>query len=98
MRAIGRPPGSPFGALRPSGCWEATSRGHHLKPTRRSRDAPGPVGRPPVPAGLRPEVDDRRSGNPVPSPAVLGKIGRDYVNRVNAFIAANEIPTVRFVK
>ena len=37
-------------------------------------------------------------GFPIPSPAVLGKIGRDYVNRVNEFIAANEIPTVRFVK
>ena len=37
-------------------------------------------------------------GFPIPSPAVLGKIGRDYVNRVNQFIIANEIPTVRFVK
>ena len=37
-------------------------------------------------------------GFPIPSPAVLGKIGRDYVNRVNQFIVANEIPTVRFVK
>jgi len=37
-------------------------------------------------------------GFPIPSPAVLGKIGRDYVNRVNAFIAENEIPVVRFVK
>jgi len=37
-------------------------------------------------------------GFPIPSPAVLGKIGRDYVNRVNDYIAANEIPTVRFVK
>ena len=37
-------------------------------------------------------------GFPIPSPAVLGKIGRDYVNRVNEYIAANEIPTVRFVK
>ncbi len=37
-------------------------------------------------------------GFPIPSPAVLGKIGRDYVNRVNAFIARNEIPVVKFVK
>jgi hypothetical protein len=37
-------------------------------------------------------------GFPIPSPAVLGRIGRDYVNRINAFIANNEIPTVRFVK
>jgi len=29
---------------------------------------------------------------------VLGKIGRDYAKQINAFIAANEIPTVRFVK
>ena len=37
-------------------------------------------------------------GFPIPSLALLGKIGRDYVNRVNDYIAANEIPTVRFVK
>ncbi len=37
-------------------------------------------------------------GFPIPSPAVLGKIGRDYVNRVNQFIVENEIPTVKFVK
>jgi hypothetical protein len=37
-------------------------------------------------------------GFPIPSPAVLGKIGRDYVNQVNDYIAANEIPTVKFVK
>jgi hypothetical protein len=37
-------------------------------------------------------------GFPIPSPAVLGKIGRDYVNRVNGFIVENEIPTVKFVK
>ncbi len=35
---------------------------------------------------------------PIPSPAVLGKIGRDYVKQINDYIAANEIPTVRFVK
>ena len=37
-------------------------------------------------------------GFPIASPAVLGKIGRDYVNRVNQFIVDHEIPTVRFVK
>jgi hypothetical protein len=37
-------------------------------------------------------------GFPIPSPAVLGKIGRGYVDRVNAFIANNQIPTVKFVK
>ncbi len=36
-------------------------------------------------------------GFPIPSPAVLGKIGR-YVNQINDYIARNEIPTVRFVK
>ena len=37
-------------------------------------------------------------GFPIPSPAVLGKIGRDYVNQINDYIADNEIPTVKFVK
>ena len=37
-------------------------------------------------------------GFPIPSPAVLGKIGRDYVARVNDFIASDQIPTVKFVK
>jgi hypothetical protein len=37
-------------------------------------------------------------GFPIPSPAVLGRIGRDYVNQINQFIVDNEIPTVRFVK
>jgi hypothetical protein len=37
-------------------------------------------------------------GYPIPSPAMLARIGRDYVEQINAFIAANEIPTVRFVK
>ena len=37
-------------------------------------------------------------GFPIPSPAVLGKIGRGYVDQINAFIASNQIPTVRFTK
>ena len=37
-------------------------------------------------------------GFPIPSPAVLGKIGRDYVNQINAFVAEHEIPVVKFVK
>ena len=37
-------------------------------------------------------------GFPIPSPAVLGKIGRGYVDQINEFIARNEIPTVKFVK
>ena len=39
---------------------------------------------------------DRRF--PIPSPAVLGRIGREYVDEINAFVAENDIPTVRFVK
>jgi len=37
-------------------------------------------------------------GFPIPSPTVLGKMGRAYVNAINAFIAKNQIPTVQFVK
>jgi hypothetical protein len=37
-------------------------------------------------------------GFPIPSPAVLGKIGRDYVNQINQFVVDREIPAVRFVK
>ena len=34
----------------------------------------------------------------IPSPAMLGKMGRDYVNQINGFIVENKIPTVKFVK
>jgi hypothetical protein len=34
----------------------------------------------------------------IPSPAALGKIGRDYVNQLNDFVARNQIPTVHFIK
>lgn len=37
-------------------------------------------------------------GFPIPSPAALGKIGRDYVQQIEAFIQANEIPVIRFAK
>jgi hypothetical protein len=37
-------------------------------------------------------------GFPIPSPAVLGRIGRDYVKAIERFIAEHEIPLVRFVK
>jgi hypothetical protein len=37
-------------------------------------------------------------GFPIPSPAVLGKIGRGYVDAVNRFVTDNEIPVVRFTK
>jgi hypothetical protein len=37
-------------------------------------------------------------GFPIPSPAVLGKIGRAYVEAIDRFVAEHEIPVVRFVK
>ena len=37
-------------------------------------------------------------GFPIPSPAVLGRIGRGYVDRINDYIASNQIPAVKFVK
>ena len=37
-------------------------------------------------------------GNPIPSPALLGRIGRAYVKQVERFAAEHEIPVVRFRK
>jgi hypothetical protein len=37
-------------------------------------------------------------GFPIPSPVLLGRIGREYVKAVERFIAAHEIPRVRFQK
>jgi hypothetical protein len=37
-------------------------------------------------------------GFPIPSPAVLGKIGRDYVKAIERLIGDHEIPVVRFAK
>ena len=37
-------------------------------------------------------------GFPIPSPAVLGRIGREYVSAVERFVVEHEIPVVRFVK
>ncbi len=37
-------------------------------------------------------------GNPIPSPALLGKIGRAYVQAIERFAAEREIPVVRFRK
>jgi hypothetical protein len=37
-------------------------------------------------------------GFPIPSPAVLGKISRAYVDQINDFIAKHNIPTVHFTK
>ena len=38
------------------------------------------------------------AGGTIPSPAILGKIGQAYVEDVNAFAKAREIPVVRFTK
>jgi hypothetical protein len=40
---------------------------------------------------------DRVGGN-IPSPAILGRIGRDYVEAVDRFAIDREIPVVRFAK
>ena len=37
-------------------------------------------------------------GFPIPSPAVLGKMGRGYVNAINDYIARHQIPTVQFTR
>jgi hypothetical protein len=37
-------------------------------------------------------------GNPIPSPALLGKIGRAYIAAIDRFAEDNEIPVVRFAK
>jgi hypothetical protein len=37
-------------------------------------------------------------GFPIPSPAVLGRMGREYVAEINRFVADHEIPVVRFQK
>jgi hypothetical protein len=39
-----------------------------------------------------------RAGGTIPSPAMLGKIGRAYAEEINAFAKAREIPIVRFTK
>jgi hypothetical protein len=36
-------------------------------------------------------------GFPIPSPAVLGKMGRACVEAINRFVTEHEIPVVRFV-
>lgn len=37
-------------------------------------------------------------GNPIPSPALLGKQGRAYVRAIERFASEHEIPVVRFPK
>ena len=41
---------------------------------------------------------NERAGGTIPSPAILGKIGAAYVEQINAFAKAREIPVVRFTK
>lgn len=41
---------------------------------------------------------NERAGGTIPSPAILGKIGRAYVEQINAFAQTNEIPVVHFAK
>ena len=46
--------------------------------------------------GLLVRFLNQRAGGTIPSPALLGKIGRSYVEELNAFARAHEIPVVRF--
>jgi hypothetical protein len=48
--------------------------------------------------GLLVRFLNERAGGTIPSPGLLGKIGRSYVEQVNAFAKAREIPVVRFTK
>jgi len=41
---------------------------------------------------------NQRAGGTIPSPAILGRIGRSYVEEINAFASANDVPVVRFAK
>lgn len=41
---------------------------------------------------------NERAGGTIPSPAILGQIGRGYVEQINAFAKAGEIPVVRFAR
>jgi len=48
--------------------------------------------------GLLVRFLNARAGGTIPSPAILGKIGDAYVEQIDAFAKAREIPVVRFVK
>ncbi len=48
--------------------------------------------------GLLVRFLNQRVGGTIPSPAILGKIGRGYVDAVDRFAEVNEIPLVRFAK
>jgi len=39
---------------------------------------------------------NRRAGGTIPSPAILGRIGRGYVDAVDEFAVNNDVPAVRF--
>lgn len=41
---------------------------------------------------------NERSGGTIPSPAILGRIGRRYVEEINRFAKTHRIPVVRFQK
>src|ERR1700758_1920504 len=58
------PAWKPLRGFAPCGCWRY-HRGHDLKPTRRSRELGGPVGRPVVLAGVRTPVAVRGAGREV---------------------------------
>ncbi len=48
--------------------------------------------------GLLVRFLNQRAGGTIPSPAMLGKIGRGYVDQINAFAHDREIAVVRFGK
>lgn len=41
---------------------------------------------------------NERAGGTIPSPAILGRIGRAYVDEINGFAKVNDVPVVRFAK
>jgi hypothetical protein len=41
---------------------------------------------------------NQRAGGTIPSPAILGKIARAYVEEIDRFAKAHKIPVVRFAK
>src|ERR1035441_1903755 len=103
----GRPLGSPWGALRPfqvaGGTAVATISSllsEHVSLRVRSVDRIFLAGY--VPRlqcdGQLVRFLNERAGGTIPSPAILGKIGAAYVEQINAFANAREIPVVRFTK
>jgi hypothetical protein len=84
---------------------QEVSRGHHRQPTPTARDLLGPLGRRDL-AGYVAKLMchgqvilfllDRRF--PIPSSAMLGKIGRSYVRAIERFAHDNRVPIVSFRK